>query len=84
MLFMSVRPQLNITRRLWTSSRHLEGVYYRTISSDPLSVARRLFVPVEEGFGQYIFVIDKKQDGSVERKKLYGVRYVPLTDAPKE
>ncbi|KAF2660699.1 protein-L-isoaspartate O-methyltransferase [Lophiostoma macrostomum CBS 122681] len=43
----------------------------------------RLFVPVAEGYGQYIFVVDKKEDGSVERKKLYGVQYVPLTDAPE-
>ena len=32
---------------------------------------------------QHIWVIDKKETGEVERKKLYGVRYVPLTDAPK-
>lgn len=47
----------------------------------------RLFVPVEEsaeGAGtQYIWVIDKKEDGQVERNKLYGVRYVPLTNAPE-
>lgn len=43
----------------------------------------RLFVPVSEGWLQHIWVIDKKDDGSVERKKLYGVQYVPLTDAPK-
>jgi len=47
-----------------------------------LKAPGRLFVPVEEGFGQYIFVVDKKEDGSIERKKLYGVQYVPLTDAP--
>lgn len=44
----------------------------------------RLFIPVEESFSQHIYVIDKKEDGTVERKKLYGVRYVPLTDAPPE
>ena len=41
-------------------------------------------MPVEEGFAQHIYVIDKKVDGSVEKKKLYGVMYVPLTDAPPE
>ncbi|KAF2758169.1 protein-L-isoaspartate O-methyltransferase [Pseudovirgaria hyperparasitica] len=49
---------------------------------DQLKAPGRLFVPVEEDYEQHIYVIDKKEDGSVERKKLYGVRYVPLTDAP--
>lgn len=43
----------------------------------------RLFIPVGEG-SQYIWVIDKKEDGSVVREKSFGVRYVPLTDAPEE
>jgi protein-L-isoaspartate(D-aspartate) O-methyltransferase len=50
---------------------------------EQLKAPGRLFVPVEEGRSQYIFVIEKQEDGSVERKKLYGVQYVPLTDAPK-
>ena len=41
-------------------------------------------MPVEEDFNQNIYVIDKKKDGSIEKQKLYGVRYVPLTDAPLE
>ena len=45
----------------------------------------RLFMPVADSLAeQYIYVIDKKEDGSVEKQKLYGVRYVPLTDAPSE
>jgi len=45
----------------------------------------RMFIPVEDAMGyQYIWVIDKKEDGSVERKKEWGVRFVPLTDAPKK
>jgi protein-L-isoaspartate(D-aspartate) O-methyltransferase len=48
-----------------------------------LKAPGRLFVPVAEGRAQYIFVVEKDKDGSVERKKLYGVQYVPLTDAPK-
>ncbi len=43
----------------------------------------RLFIPVGEDM-QYIWVIDKKEDGSVVREKSFGVRYVPLTDAPKD
>jgi protein-L-isoaspartate(D-aspartate) O-methyltransferase len=50
--------------------------------TDQLKSPGRLFVPVAEGHAQHIFVTDKKGDGSLERKKLYGVRYVPLTDAP--
>lgn len=50
---------------------------------DQLKVPGRLFVPVEEGGLQHIYVVDKRQDGSVKRERLYGVRYVPLTDAPK-
>ncbi|KAF2835778.1 protein-L-isoaspartate O-methyltransferas-like protein [Patellaria atrata CBS 101060] len=49
---------------------------------DQLKTPGRLFVPVEEGYQQYIFVVDKDENGKVERKKLFGVQYVPLTDAP--
>ncbi|KAF2707447.1 protein-L-isoaspartate O-methyltransferase [Pleomassaria siparia CBS 279.74] len=48
-----------------------------------LKAPGRLFVPVEEDGDQYIFVVDKAADGKVEKKRLYGVRYVPLCDAPK-
>jgi protein-L-isoaspartate O-methyltransferase len=44
----------------------------------------RLFMPVGERGDQYIYVVDKKRDGSVEKNRLYGVLYVPLTDAPPE
>jgi protein-L-isoaspartate(D-aspartate) O-methyltransferase len=50
--------------------------------TDQLKAPGRIFVPVAEGWVQHIYVIDKKEDGSLERKKLYGVQYVPLTDAP--
>lgn len=45
----------------------------------------RLFIPVadEDGSGnQYIWTVDKKEDGTVVKEKKFGVRYVPLTDAP--
>ncbi|KXJ89263.1 S-adenosyl-L-methionine-dependent methyltransferase [Microdochium bolleyi] len=44
----------------------------------------RLFIPVEdEGSGdQYIWTVDKDEKGVITKRKLYGVRYVPLTDAP--
>lgn len=41
-----------------------------------------MFIPVGNAGFQYIWVIDKKEDGSVERQKSFGVNYVPLTDAP--
>lgn len=45
----------------------------------------RIFIPVEDpnGSGQYIWVVDKDANGIVTKKKTYGVRYVPLTDAPR-
>lgn len=49
-----------------------------------LTIRARLFMPVGERGNQYIYVVDKKEDGSVERTRLYGVQYVPLTDAPPE
>ena len=52
--------------------------------SEQLKAPGRMFVPVDEGGRQHIWVVDKAEDGSVERKKLYGVQYVPLTDAPVE
>ncbi|KAF7846185.1 hypothetical protein BT93_L4922 [Corymbia citriodora subsp. variegata] len=51
---------------------------------DQLRRPGRLFMPVEEDGLQHIYVIDKQEDGSIVKKKLYGVRYVPLTDAPPE
>lgn len=50
---------------------------------EQLRAPGRLFIPVGEGM-QYIWVIDKKEDGSVVREKSFGVSYVPLTDAPKD
>jgi protein-L-isoaspartate(D-aspartate) O-methyltransferase len=53
--------------------------------TEQLKSPGRLFVPVEEEEGmQHIWVIDKKGDGTVEKKKTIGVKYVPLCDAPKE
>ena len=49
-----------------------------------LKAPGRLFVPVKEDGQQWIFVIDKKNDGSVVKERLFGVQYVPLTDAPAE
>ncbi|CAN8104676.1 unnamed protein product [Discula destructiva] len=46
----------------------------------------RMFIPVadEDGGagGQSVWVVDKDAEGRVEKRRLFGVRYVPLTDAP--
>ncbi|CAO1620621.1 unnamed protein product [Jaminaea pallidilutea] len=46
----------------------------------------RLFIPVEDPLTgeQDIYHVDKDSAGKVQRKKMYGVRYVPLTDAKKQ
>jgi hypothetical protein len=44
----------------------------------------RIFIPVEDDRGdQYIWIVDKDNEGNVSRQKTLGVRYVPLTDAPR-
>ncbi|KAF8424117.1 protein-L-isoaspartate O-methyltransferase [Tirmania nivea] len=47
----------------------------------------RMFIPVAEGGsmhgGQAVWQIDKDEKGKVTKKRLYGVMYVPLTDAKK-
>jgi len=53
---------------------------------DQLKSPGRMFIPVEDpdGWGsQWIWVVDKDKDGRVKRRKDMGVRYVPLTDAPR-
>lgn len=44
----------------------------------------RMFIPVADKYQQFIWVYDKKEDGSVEKTRSFGVQYVPLTDAPAE
>ncbi|EAW09138.1 protein-L-isoaspartate O-methyltransferase [Aspergillus clavatus NRRL 1] len=62
---------------------------------EQLRAPGRLFIPVDAenddgpvsslafGGGQFIWVVDKKEDGSVQKEKVFQVSYVPLTDAPK-
>ncbi|KAF2767889.1 protein-L-isoaspartate O-methyltransferase [Teratosphaeria nubilosa] len=51
---------------------------------EQLKAPGRLFIPVEENFMQHIYVIDKKEDGTVTKTKDMCVQYVPLTDAYTE
>ncbi len=53
---------------------------------DQLKSPGRMFIPVQEqsGFGdQWIWVVDKDKEGNIRKEKRMGVRYVPLTDAPR-
>jgi len=51
-----------------------------------LKAPGRMFIPVDDdegGWSQHVWCVDKDEKGEVTKKKLFGVRYVPLTDAPK-
>ncbi|OAL65367.1 CDC7 protein kinase [Trichophyton rubrum] len=59
---------------------------------DQLRAPGRMFIPVDAesttsvlgSQGQHVWIVDKAEDGSVNKKKVFGVSYVPLTDAPEE
>ena len=77
-------------RKGWGESAPYDAIHvgaaaaeFHEMLTEQLKGPGRLFVPVEEGGRQHIYVIDKREDGTLERKKMYGVQYVPLTDAPK-
>lgn len=40
-----------------------------------------MFIPVDDGFSQHIWIVNKDENGNVVKEKQYGVLYVPLTDA---
>ena len=50
---------------------------------EQLKAPGRLFIPVGDSHAQYIWVIDKDENGNIKREKSFGVRYVPLTDEPQ-
>ncbi len=52
---------------------------------DQLRSPGRMFIPVDASAGsssQHVWVVEKDVHGEVTRKKMFGVRYVPLTNAP--
>jgi len=50
---------------------------------DQLKAPGRMFIPVGTSF-QSIWQVDKKENGDVVKEELFGVRYVPLTDASRQ
>jgi protein-L-isoaspartate(D-aspartate) O-methyltransferase len=53
---------------------------------EQLKAPGRMFIPVDdekEGWSQHIWCVEKDAGGKVSRRKMFGVRYVPLTDAPR-
>ncbi|KAF4982111.1 hypothetical protein FZEAL_2217 [Fusarium zealandicum] len=45
-----------------------------------------MFIPVDDdnlGYNQHVWRIEKDDKGEITKKKLFGVRYVPLTEAPR-
>ncbi|KAL2219044.1 protein-L-isoaspartate O-methyltransferase [Thermoascus aurantiacus ATCC 26904] len=62
---------------------------------EQLRAPGRMFIPVQSeggggalsalglGGGQYIWIVDKRKDGSIHKEKVFAVSYVPLTDPPK-
>ncbi|KAM4055792.1 protein-L-isoaspartate(D-aspartate) o-methyltransferase (PCMT) domain-containing protein [Hirsutella rhossiliensis] len=52
---------------------------------DQLKSPGCIFIPVDDdrdGYSQHIWRIAKDDSGNVSKERLFGVRYVPLTDAP--
>ncbi|CEJ82994.1 hypothetical protein VHEMI03030 [[Torrubiella] hemipterigena] len=46
-----------------------------------------IFIPVDDdatGYGQHVWSISKDANGEITSEKLFGVRYVPLTDSPEK
>jgi len=49
---------------------------------EQLNSPGRMFIPLVDDFGeQHVWRIEKDAEGQITRKKLFGVKYVPLTDA---
>ncbi|KAK5654246.1 hypothetical protein OQA88_7421 [Cercophora sp. LCS_1] len=65
------------------------GASAREVHGEMLEQLRspgRMFIPVDDdsgGWSQHVWCVDKDGEGRVSKKKLFGVRYVPLTDAPR-
>ncbi|KAF9350820.1 hypothetical protein BGX26_011038 [Mortierella sp. AD094] len=51
---------------------------------EQLQAPGRMFIPVCDGDGQAIYVVDKDKEGRVTKKRTMNVWYVPLTDAREQ
>ncbi|KAG8815146.1 hypothetical protein FRB91_011792 [Serendipita sp. 411] len=52
---------------------------------DMLKAPGRMFIPVgPDGGSQDVWTVDKDEEGNVKKMRLFGVRYVPLTDQSKQ
>lgn len=77
-LHQSLIDQLN------SPGRSVAAIYsfysFLKMAIDLSERAPRMFIPIDGGFSQYIWQVDKDEDGNVTKEKQYGVLYVPLTD----
>ena len=65
----------------WTLLSYTDG---EMMAEETRLMGIRMFIPVEDSGGQqWIWVVDKDRNGQVKKEKTMGVRYVPLTDAPR-
>ena len=91
---MSAQQQMACRRHLLTNLKHPEGELTTPTTQshtngvggkkndDPRPrLGGRMFIPVKEPGGQFIWLVDKDEAGRVTKEKQYGVLYVPLTDA---
>ncbi|KAL4792323.1 protein-L-isoaspartate O-methyltransferase [Aspergillus venezuelensis] len=86
-------------RRGWPEGAPYDAIHVGAAAAElhsllveQLRAPGRMFIPVSSGEGlsntvlgdgQYIWVVEKKPDGSIHKEKVFAVSYVPLTDPSK-